>query len=147
MPDTTTALHFALALSPIVVVLVLMIGFRWGGAKAGPAGWLVALAVSVLFFGAGPALLAYSQMRALLLTLYVLYIVWMALLLYNVAVEAGAIATIGAGIVRLTVDRTLQLLLLAWVFSSFLQGIAGYGCPSRWWRRSLSALASLRCSL
>jgi len=129
MPDTTTALQFALALSPIVVVLVLMIGFRWGGAKAGPAGWLVALAVSVLFFGAGPALLAYSQMRALLLTLYVLYIVWMALLLYNVAVEAGAIATIGAGIVRLTADRALQLLLLAWVFSSFLQGIAGYGVP------------------
>ena len=29
-----------LALSPIIVVLALMLGLRWGGSKAGPAGWI-----------------------------------------------------------------------------------------------------------
>ena len=121
--------RFLLGLSPILIVLLLMLGFKWGGTRAGAAGWLTALIVSVLFFGAGVELLAYSQMRALLLTLYVLYVIWMALIFYNVVLEAGAIASIGQGIVRVTGDRVLQLLMLSWVFSSFLQGVAGYGVP------------------
>ena len=123
------ALYWLLALSPIIVVLILMIGFRWGGAKAGPVGWLAAIIVSLVFFGATPELLAYSQLKGLLLTFYVLYIIWMALVLYNVVNEAGAIAVIGRAISRLTGDRVMQLLILSWVFSSFLQGVAGFGVP------------------
>ena len=76
-------LDFILALSPIAAVLILMVGFRWGGAKAGAAGWLVALGVSLLYFGGDITLLAYAQTRGVLLTLYVLYIIWMALILFN----------------------------------------------------------------
>jgi len=64
-----------------------------------------------------------------LLTLYVLYIIWMALVLYNVVNEAGAIIVIGRAISRLTGDRVMQLLILSWVFSAFLQGVAGFGVP------------------
>ncbi len=124
-----TLLNWLFAFSPIAVVLVLMVGFRWGGSKAGPAGWVVAMIVAWLRFGAGLEVLAYSQLRGILLTLYVLYIIWMALVLYRVVDEAGAIAVIGGGIVRLTADPTMQLLLLAWAFSAFLQGVAGFGVP------------------
>jgi lactate permease len=124
-----SVLYWLLALSPIIVVLILMIGFRWGGAKAGPVGWLTALVVSLAFFGATPRLLAYSQLKGLLLTVYVLYIIWMALVLYHVVNEAGAIAVIGRAISRLTGDRVMQLLILSWVFSAFLQGVAGFGVP------------------
>jgi lactate permease len=122
-------LTWLLAFSPIAVVLVLMVGFRWGGKKAGPVGWVVAMAVAWLAFGAGPELLLTSQLRGILLTLYVLYIIWMALVLYRVVDEAGAITVIGRGIARLTSEPTMQLLLLAWAFSSFLQGVAGFGVP------------------
>ena len=118
-----------IALSPIASVLILMVAFRWGGARAGAAGWLVASLASLLFFGADLELIAYSQASAVLLSLYVLYIIWMALVLYNVVKEAGAIEVIAEGIVRLTQDRVLQLLILSWVFSAFLQGVAGFGVP------------------
>ena len=78
-----TPISWFLAFSPIAVVLVLMIGFRWGGSRAGPVGWIVAMLVAWLYFEAGPAVLAYSQVRGLLLTVYVLYIIWMALLLFS----------------------------------------------------------------
>jgi lactate permease len=122
-------INWLLAFSPIAVVLMLMVGFRWGGKKAGPVGWLVAVFVAWLRFGAGPEVLFYSQVRGLLLTLYVLYIIWMALILYRVVDEAGAIRVIGQGIARLTAEPAMQLLLLAWAFSSFLQGVAGFGVP------------------
>jgi lactate permease len=124
-----TLLTWLLAASPIAVVLVLMVGFRWGGDRAGAVGWAVALAVAWLGFGAGPDVLIGSQGRALLLSLYVLYIIWMALVLYRVVDEAGAIAVIGRGLLRLTAEPSLQLLLLAWAFASFLQGVSGYGVP------------------
>jgi lactate permease len=127
--DTISLLGFLLALSPIVVVLVLMIGFRWGGDRAGPAAWVVALLVAVLFFGADASVLLTSQIKGLMLTLFVLYIIWMALVLFHVVNESGAIAAIGRGISRLTADKALQLLILAWVFSAFLEGVAGFGVP------------------
>lgn len=117
------------AFSPIAVVLILMIGLKWGGGRAGAAGWFTALTVSVAFFGSDATLLGYSQTKGVLLSIYVLYIVWMALVLYNVVQETGAIETIGIGIKKLTPNRAIQLLILGWVFSSFLQGVAGFGVP------------------
>ncbi len=122
-------LQWLAAASPIVTVLVLMIRFKWGGARAGAAGWLVTMAVAWAVFGADMPLLAYAQAKGALLTLYVLYIVWTALALYFVTEETGAISTIGEGIRRLSPDKPLQLLILGWVFASFLQGVAGFGVP------------------
>jgi len=107
-----TPLDWLLASLPILTVLVLMLRFRWGGAKAGVAGWLLALVVAALRFGAGWQVLACAQLKGLLLTLFVLYIIWAALLFYRVTDEAGALTAIGAGLPRLTPDRGLQALLL-----------------------------------
>ena len=128
-------LDWFLAFLPILVVLVLMLRFRWGGAKAGAAGWLAALVVAAIRFGAGAQVLAYAQLKGLLLTLFVLYIIWGALLFYRVTDEAGAVEAIGLGLPRLTGSRHrgLQALLLGWVFSAFLQGMAGSVCR---WRSS-----------
>lgn len=126
---TFTLTDWLFATLPILTVLVLMLAFRRNGAEAGAAGWLVALAVARLRFGAGWEALAYAQIKGLLLTLFVLYVIWGALTFYHVTEEAGAVATIGAGLPRLTSDRGLQALILGWAFSSFLQGLGGFGVP------------------
>jgi lactate permease len=122
-------LDWLLAALPILVVLILMLRLRWGGAQAGAVGWLIALLVAVFRFGAGWQVLASAQLKGLLLTAFVLYIIWAALVFYRVTDEAGALAAIGAGLPRLTPDRGLQALLLAWVFGAFLQGVSGFGVP------------------
>ncbi|HIC89623.1 MAG TPA: L-lactate permease [Anaerolineae bacterium] len=123
-------LNWLLALLPIVMVLVLMVGRRWGGAQAGPVGWLTALLVAGTAFGTGVDVVIYSQLKSILLSLYVLYIIWPALALYHVVNQAGALEVIGAGVSQLTRDRTMQLLILGWVFASFLQGVTGFGVPA-----------------
>jgi lactate permease len=114
---------------PILIILVLMIGFRWGAARAGAAGYLAAVFVAVVFFGAGADVLAFAHTKALILSMDVLYIIWAAFLFYRVTDEAGAIKTIGKLLPALTSDRGLQALLIGWVFASFLQGAGGFGVP------------------
>ncbi|MCC6191001.1 MAG: L-lactate permease, partial [Anaerolineales bacterium] len=118
------------ALAPIAVILILMLGLRQGGDRAGLAGWLTAVLLAAAAFGAGPRVLWVAQGKALLLAAYVLYIIWMALLFYHTLNEAGAVRAIGAGLASLTPNRDIQALLLSWAFGSFLQGVSGYGVPT-----------------
>ena len=122
-------MEFLLSLIPILLILALMVGLRWGAARAGAAGYLCVLLIAVVFFGAGPTLLAYAHTKALILSVDVLLIIWAAFLLYRVADEAGAIRTIGQYLPRLTGDRGMQALIIGWVFASFLQGVGGFGVP------------------
>jgi len=122
-------MNFILALLPILVILALMVGLRWGAARAGATGYLVALVIAITAFGSGPRLLAVAHGKALLLTLDVLFIIWMAFLLFRVADEAGAIKTIGEALPHLTADKGMQALIIGWAFASFLQGVGGFGVP------------------
>jgi lactate permease len=122
-------MNFLLALLPIAVILILMVGFRWGASRAGAAGYLMALIIAIAAFGAGPQILAVAHSKALLLTVDVLFIIWMAFLLYRVADEAGAIKAIGQALPHLTADQGMQALIIGWVFASFLQGVGGFGVP------------------
>lgn len=118
-----------LAALPLVIILVLMVGFRWGGSKAGAMGWLSALVISALWFGAGPRVLFWAQVQGVFRALYVLYIIWGALFFFRVTEADGTLASMSAVIRRLAPGRILQVLLLAWGFASFLQGVGGYGVP------------------
>jgi len=122
-------LPWFLAAIPIATVLFLMIKLRLGGSRAGAAGWIAAVGIALFAFGADVEMLLYAQTKGALLTLYVLYIVWAALILYFICAETGAIDVIGQNIQRLTNEKELQLLIVGFVFSSFLQGIAGFGVP------------------
>ncbi len=122
-------LDWLLATSPLLLILVLMVRFRWGAARAGAAGWLTAVVVALLRFGATAEVLAVAQAKAFFLSVDVLLIVWAAYLFYRVTDEAGAIRALSRVLARLTPDRVFQALLVGWAFASFLQGVGGFGVP------------------
>ena len=122
-------LSWFLSFLPVLCVMVLMLGFKWGGTRASALGWVAAVLVSLLAFGGTWEMLAYTQVKAIMLSLDVLYIVWGALLLYNLAKEGGAIQLIGELVPTISDDRGLQVLLVAWLMTSFLQGMGGFGVP------------------
>ena len=122
-------INWVLALAPVICVLVLMVGFAWGGSRAGSAGFAVALVLSLTVFGGNLTLVAVAVGKSILLAADVLYIVWMALFFYNVTNESGSVALIGRSLPRLTADRAAQSLLISWIFVSLLQGVGGFGVP------------------
>jgi lactate permease len=118
-----------LALAPILLLFFGILVFKWSTFKTGGIGWFVAAALAVCVFKVSAKGLLIACSKGLSLSLYVLLIIWAAVFLYNVAAGAGAVTVIGNTMTRLIKDRTLQCLLLAWCFTSLLQGLAGFGVP------------------
>ncbi len=57
----------------------------------------------------------------------VCFVVFAALFTYGVTVESGAMETIKKGLASLSDDRRVLALLIAWGFSNFMEGMAGFG--------------------
>src|SRR5262245_50125975 len=55
------------------------------------------------------------------------WIVFSAVLFYNLSVEAGDFDVIRRSLARLTTDRRVQVLLVAFCFGALIEGIAGFG--------------------
>jgi lactate permease len=67
--------------------------------------------------------------KGMALSVFVLLVVWSALLLYTIVDDLGAIKVIGAAMMGAAGRAPAQALMIAWGFSGFLQGIAGFGAP------------------
>ncbi len=57
------------------------------------------------------------------------WIVFSAILLYNLTVETGQFEIVKNSIGHLTSDRRIQALLIAFAFGAFIEGAAGFGTP------------------
>lgn len=129
MNSIFNVVYALIAILPIITLLVLMIFLKWSGAKSGPISFILATIIANVFFGADLFLLAFAICKGLMISIYILYIIWPALLLYNIVELSGAIKRIGLGISSMTKDKLLQILILSWAFTGFLQGVAGFGVP------------------
>ncbi len=124
-----SVLDYLLAATPILVVLVIMMVFRVGGQYAGPIGLLTGILVASLAFGLNWQVLWVSQLKGVLLSLFVIAVFLPALLLYNTVNQANGIQAVAAALGNLITDRGILLIVIAWAFSSMLEGLAGFGLP------------------
>ncbi|MDR2577306.1 MAG: L-lactate permease [Chitinispirillales bacterium] len=118
-----------LSLLPILSLLGLLIIVKTSVAKAGGVSLVIALAIALGFFGLPAFGLSVALGKALWLGLFVSLIVWGALFLYHLVSGFGAIDVINKNIMIFVKDKFVAFLLLAWLFTGLLQGIAGFGVP------------------
>jgi lactate permease len=122
-------LHWGLAILPLVVLLLLLTVFSWKAPQAGPVGMVLAAVVAVTAFRTPLDTLAAALGAGVWDAIFVLLVVWPAILLYRVADGSGAFAALREGIRRYSKNQLFLVLAFGWVFASFLQGIAGFGVP------------------
>ena len=118
-----------IAALPIVVLLYLMAIRQWGANKAAPLGFLIAFINAVIFYRANVSLLSFEILKGFWSAFAVLLVVWPAILLYEVVSEAKAFTVFRNGLKRVTPNELIQVLAIGWIFTSFLQGITGFGVP------------------
>ena len=119
-----------LTLIPIIALLLCLIVFKFTVTRSGGIALGLALIIAVGFFGITSYGLLTASGKALWLALFVSLIVWNALFLYHLVSDFGAIDIINKNIAALVKDEFVTFILLAWLFTGMLQGIAGFGIPS-----------------
>jgi lactate permease len=122
---------FVVAILPIVAVLVLLGLFRRPAWQASLVGLIVALIVAIGVWDFPPALAAAAVADGAVFALWpVMWIVFAALLLYNVAVTTGRFDAFRDWVMdHLPNDRRVVLVVIGFCFGALLEGVAGFGTP------------------
>ncbi len=115
---------------PIVVLLGLLASGRATAWKAALAGLVTAALIAWRVFDM-PASMVFSS-AAVGVVFALFRIVWLivaAVFLYDITVATGQFEVMKASIARLSADRRLQAVLVAFCFGAFIEGAAGFGAP------------------
>ncbi len=123
-------LSTAAAAVPVLVLLVLLAVGRVSAWKAALTALLSACCVAWLIFKMPAAMVLSSVGVGLVFAL--LRIVWLivaAVFLYEITVATGQFEIMKASVARLSADRRLQAVLVAFCFGAFIEGAAGFGAP------------------
>jgi lactate permease len=119
-----------IAILPILVVFVLMVGMNWPSTKAMPVAWLVAVILAASVWGMNAQWIAAASINGVLNALKLAIIVLGAIMLLHILKSSGAMASINKGFDSISRDRRVQAIIIAWLFGAFLEGAAGFGSPA-----------------
>ncbi len=127
MNSTVQAL---IAVAPILTAAVLLVGFRLPAKKAMPIVYITAAVIVLTVWGVSITRVIASTIQGLFISFNLLYIIFGAILLLNTLKHSGAIPAIRAGFTKISEDRRVQVVIIAWLFGSFIEGASGFGTPA-----------------
>lgn len=119
-----------LSLLPILTVGVFLVGLRWPASRAMPITYLVAAGLAALVWKIPTVQVAAASALGLIIAVELLYIVFGAILLLNTLEASGALQHIRRSFSDISRDRRVQVIIIAWLFGSFIEGSAGFGTPA-----------------
>lgn len=123
-------LSTAAAALPIVLLLAALGVLQWRAHVAALLGLAAAVVVAVVVYGmpaqAAAVTAAYGAAYGLL---PIGWIVLNAVFLYDLTVATGQFEMLRASVGRLSNDRRIQVLLVAFSFGAFIEGASGFGTP------------------
>jgi lactate permease len=123
-------LQAALALLPIALGGILLVGFRIPAKRAMPAAYVAAVAVAVAAWQMSFSRVLAASIQGLFLTFDLLFIIFGAILLLHTLERSGGVAAIRRSFKGVSDDRRVQVVIVAWLFGSFIEGAAGFGTPA-----------------
>ncbi len=123
-------LQWLTALMPVLAVAVLLVGLRMPASRAMPIALVVTVVLTLLVWDVPPAYVAAAIVEGLVIAGSVLFIVVGALALLEVMRASGVLEAIRLEFQRVSHDSRIQVLLVAWLFVSFMEGAAGFGTPA-----------------
>lgn len=130
MTELPLSLLSLLALTPILVIFLLLVILRWPAKKAMPVAYAITSVIALLIWKTPFIQICAASIHGLVTALNLLFIVFGAILLLNTLKACGDIHAIRQGFVDISPDRRVQVIIIAWLFGSFIEGAAGFGTPA-----------------
>lgn len=119
-----------LALAPIFTVFIFLVVMRRSASLSMSLAYLVTALLALYYWGAPGNKVAAATVHGAIVAITVLYIVFGAILLLNTLREGGVLASIRQGFTDISPDRRVQVIIVAWLFGSLIEGASGFGTPS-----------------
>jgi len=118
------------ALLPLVTVFLTLGVLRWKAHWAGLTSVAVAIVVASLFFGMPVQLAALAATQGAAFGIFpIMWIVFTAILLYQVTVRSGRFEDLRATFHLISDDPRIQAIIIAFCFGGLLEALAGFGAP------------------
>jgi len=119
-----------IAALPLIICVVLMIGFNMGAKKALPITWLLTCVVALLVWKQPFVQVAARSISGALGSIGTLAIVFGAILVMNTLKQSGAVSAIQRMFKNINPDRRVQVIIIGFIFGAFIEGAAGFGTPA-----------------
>jgi lactate permease len=115
---------------PILLLLGTLAILEWKAHWAALAGLSSALLISVVVYGMPARTAAATAVYGAAYGLFPIgWIILNAVFLYSLTVATGQFEIVKRSVARLSADRRVQALLIAFSFGAFIEGAAGFGTP------------------
>ena len=115
---------------PLLVVALLLGVWRAPAWRAATLSLVTAFGVAVLVYGMPVPLALSATVYGAAFGLFPIgWLVYSAILLFDVTVEAGCFGAIERSLRRVSGDERLLVLLIAFSFGAFIEGTSGFGTP------------------
>lgn len=119
-----------MAILPILVALIMMVGLRQPATRAMPLAWLVCVICALVGWKLPIEQIAALSFQGVIVAIGVLIIVFGAILVLYTMEQSGGMETIQYGMQGVSKDRRLQTIIIGFMFAAFIEGSAGFGTPA-----------------
>jgi lactate permease len=126
----TGSVQALVAIAPILLAAVLLVGFRVPAKWAMPLVYVAAVLLALAVWRMDLRHVAASSVQGLFITFDILLIIFGAILLLKTLERSGGVAAIRRSFHGISDDRRVQMVIVAWLFGSFIEGAAGFGTPA-----------------
>lgn len=121
-------LNFLLALLPIIWLIVAMMVFKMSTWKAALGSALVAAAEALLIWKTPANVVMLSALEGICMALWpIVLVIIAAVYTYNLVCRTGGMDVIKQMLCSVSTDKRVLVLLVAWCFGGFMEGMAGFG--------------------
>ncbi len=117
------------AVFPILFLFLMMSVFHMKTERAAFLGIICAIISALVIGKSTPQIVTMDLGKGAFSALNILIVIWPAVFLYEMMEFAGVFQSIKQMLQKKTQDELVMILLICWLFSSFLQGITGFGVP------------------
>ena len=119
-----------LALVPLLIVGVLLVGFLWPAVRVMPIAWAAAAGIGFVVWEMPVRYVAAASIAGVMAAIEIIWIVFGALVLLYTLMRSGAVDRINQGFASISDDRRVQIILLGFFLATFIEGVAGFGTPA-----------------
>ena len=117
------------AVFPILFLFLMMSVFHMKTERAAFLGIICAIFSAIIIGKSTPQIVVMDLEKGAFSALNILIVIWPAVFLYEMMEFVGIFQSIKKMLQEKTQDELVMILLICWLFSSFLQGITGFGVP------------------